>query len=243
MGDRGHGEPTHRRGGAQRVPGCRVKRAGRAVGRGRGRDRQDHPVAGRPGAGARSGISGVGGPVPRTRSPVLAYAPLADLLEGVDADTWADLPDPQRVAVDQVLLREQAADAVTDQRAVAAAFLSVVERLDRRRAGAGGDRRPAMARSVDRARDRLRCPAAVRPGGFVGHRPHRGRRRRRRIMAAIAPPRSHPANHGASVVFWRIARGRDRQAWSADTARGNGANSSPLGRKSLLCHRIGARFA
>jgi DNA-binding NarL/FixJ family response regulator len=59
---------------------------------------------------------------------VLAYAPLADLLTGVDPDTWADLPDPQRIALDR-LLREQAADAVTDRRAVAAAFLSVVDRL------------------------------------------------------------------------------------------------------------------
>jgi DNA-binding CsgD family transcriptional regulator len=58
---------------------------------------------------------------------VLAYASLADLLDDVDPDTWADLPDPQRIAVDRVLLREQ--DAVTDQRAVAAAFLSVADRL------------------------------------------------------------------------------------------------------------------
>ncbi len=63
------------------------------------------------------------------RESVLAYAPLADLLNGVDPDTWADLPDPQRIAVDRVLRREHAADAVTDQRAVAAAFLSVVDRL------------------------------------------------------------------------------------------------------------------
>jgi hypothetical protein len=60
---------------------------------------------------------------------VLAYASLADLLTGVDRDTWADLPEPQRIAVDRVLLQDQAADAVTDQRAVAAAFLSVVDRL------------------------------------------------------------------------------------------------------------------
>ncbi len=60
---------------------------------------------------------------------MLAYAPLADLLTGLDPDTWADLPDPQRIAVDRVLRREQGADAVTDQRAVAAAFLSVVDRL------------------------------------------------------------------------------------------------------------------
>jgi hypothetical protein len=61
--------------------------------------------------------------------PVLAYAPLADLLTGLDPDIWADLPDRQRIAVDRVLRREDAADAVTDQRAVAAAFLSVVDRL------------------------------------------------------------------------------------------------------------------
>jgi DNA-binding NarL/FixJ family response regulator len=59
---------------------------------------------------------------------VLAYAALADLLEGVDASAWADLPEPQRLAVDQVLLRAENG-ASTDQRAVAAAFLSVVERL------------------------------------------------------------------------------------------------------------------
>jgi DNA-binding CsgD family transcriptional regulator len=60
---------------------------------------------------------------------VLAYAALADLLTGVDQQTWADLPDPQRIAVDRLLLRDQPADAVTDQRAVAAALLSVVDRL------------------------------------------------------------------------------------------------------------------
>src|SRR5689334_11025521 len=60
---------------------------------------------------------------------VVAYAALADLLTGVDHDTWADLPEPQRIAVDRVLLRERAADAVTDQRAVAAAVLAVIDRL------------------------------------------------------------------------------------------------------------------
>jgi DNA-binding CsgD family transcriptional regulator len=60
---------------------------------------------------------------------VMAYAALADLLEDVDPSTWADLPDLQRIAVDRVLLRERSTAAVTDQRAVAAAFLSVVDRL------------------------------------------------------------------------------------------------------------------
>ena len=60
---------------------------------------------------------------------MLAYAPLADLLTGLDPDIWADLPGPQRIAVDRVLRREQADDVATDQRAVAAAFLSVINRL------------------------------------------------------------------------------------------------------------------
>jgi DNA-binding CsgD family transcriptional regulator len=59
---------------------------------------------------------------------VLAYTALADLLDGVPAAAWADLPDPQRFAVDQVLMRADN-DTATDQRAVAAAFLSVVEYL------------------------------------------------------------------------------------------------------------------
>jgi DNA-binding CsgD family transcriptional regulator len=59
---------------------------------------------------------------------VLAYTALADLLDGVDAYAWADLREPQRLAVDQVLLRADSGTA-TDQRAVAAAFLSVIERL------------------------------------------------------------------------------------------------------------------
>jgi hypothetical protein len=59
---------------------------------------------------------------------VLAYTALADLLDGVPASAWADLPEPQRAAVDQVLLRADNG-SVTDQRAVAAAFLSVVEYL------------------------------------------------------------------------------------------------------------------
>src|SRR6185312_15693973 len=54
---------------------------------------------------------------------------LADLLDGVPASAWADLPEPQRFAVDQVLMRSDNATA-TDQRAVAAAFLSVIECLN-----------------------------------------------------------------------------------------------------------------
>ncbi len=60
---------------------------------------------------------------------VLAYASLADLLSGVDSSVLADLPTPQRLAIDRVLLRAEAEDLSTDQRAVGAGFVSVVELL------------------------------------------------------------------------------------------------------------------
>jgi AAA ATPase domain len=64
-----------------------------------------------------------------TAEPVSAYTSLADLLNGLDPAMWADLPAPQRVAVGRVLLRETAAGTATDQRAVAAGFLSIVDLL------------------------------------------------------------------------------------------------------------------
>lgn len=61
---------------------------------------------------------------------MLAYAALADLLSELDPIVFSDLPDPQRFAMDRVLLRGQGNDdAATDQRTVAAGFLSVIERL------------------------------------------------------------------------------------------------------------------
>ncbi|WP_123025248.1 helix-turn-helix transcriptional regulator [Mycolicibacterium stellerae] len=60
---------------------------------------------------------------------VLAYAALADLLREVDASVWAELPDPQRIAVDRIMLRGDPTDPASDQRAVAAGFLGVVERI------------------------------------------------------------------------------------------------------------------
>lgn len=60
---------------------------------------------------------------------VLAYAAVADLLGEVDTTAIAGLPYTQRIALDRVLLRAGADDVATDPRAVAAAFLSVVELL------------------------------------------------------------------------------------------------------------------
>lgn len=66
---------------------------------------------------------------PAEAESVLAYASLADLLAGVDARVWANLPSPQRRAIDRVLLRAEAEDLTTGQRAVGAGFLSVIELL------------------------------------------------------------------------------------------------------------------
>ena len=66
---------------------------------------------------------------PAQTESVLSYVALADLLSRVDAAVLDNLPHPQRLALDRVLLRGDAGDAPTDPRAVAAAFLSVIETL------------------------------------------------------------------------------------------------------------------
>ncbi|MDT5005002.1 MAG: hypothetical protein QOJ24_2178 [Mycobacterium sp.] len=66
---------------------------------------------------------------PAEAESVQAYAALADLLDGVEPAAWADLPEPQRLAIDQVLMRTDSGTPATDQRAVSAAFLSVINRL------------------------------------------------------------------------------------------------------------------
>ena len=53
---------------------------------------------------------------------VLAYTSLAALLDELDDAAFAGLPQPQRLAIDRVLLRASADGPVTDQRAVAAGF-------------------------------------------------------------------------------------------------------------------------
>lgn len=60
---------------------------------------------------------------------VLAYAGLAGLLSSVDPEVYAWLPPTQRLALDRVMLREDADGPMTDQRAVGAAFASVLATL------------------------------------------------------------------------------------------------------------------
>lgn len=60
---------------------------------------------------------------------VLAYTVLADLLGAVDNTVWTDLPASQLHALDAVLLRQDQLAADADQRAVTAAFETVIDRL------------------------------------------------------------------------------------------------------------------
>ncbi len=60
---------------------------------------------------------------------VLAYATLADLLADVDESVWADLPAPQQQSLDAALLRRREHAGPSDPRAVAAAFVAVLDRL------------------------------------------------------------------------------------------------------------------
>ncbi|HEY7052599.1 MAG TPA: AAA family ATPase [Mycobacterium sp.] len=59
----------------------------------------------------------------------LAYAALADMLHSVDPSAWATLPEPQRLAIDRILLRVTDDAVPTDQRAVTAGFVAVIESL------------------------------------------------------------------------------------------------------------------
>jgi len=59
----------------------------------------------------------------------LAYAVLADLVVGIEPAVLDCLPHLQRVALDRVLLREDGTGPSTDERVVASAFLTLVDRL------------------------------------------------------------------------------------------------------------------
>lgn len=66
---------------------------------------------------------------PAEAESALSHSALADLLGDVDAGAWSELPEPQRFALDRVLLRTDAGAAATDARAVAAALRSLLQRL------------------------------------------------------------------------------------------------------------------
>ncbi|MFC7619789.1 AAA family ATPase [Microlunatus sp. GCM10028923] len=70
---------------------------------------------------------------PAAAESALPYAALADLLRDVDDAVLDTLPDPQRRAIDQVLLRTSAGTDPTGHRATGAAVLGILDRLATRR--------------------------------------------------------------------------------------------------------------
>ncbi|MFS0898438.1 LuxR C-terminal-related transcriptional regulator [Mycolicibacterium litorale] len=63
----------------------------------------------------------------------LAYAAVADLLDDIDTDITAELPEVQRLALDRLLLRGDADGPETDHRVAAAAVLNTIDLLCRTR--------------------------------------------------------------------------------------------------------------
>ena len=179
---------------------------------------------------------------PSAAESVQAYASLADLLAGVDPARLGGLPEPQRLAIDQVLLRTDSDTPATDQRAVAAAFLSVIKRL--------ADETPVLLAIDDlqwldpssvNVVD-IRGAAAAGPVGVLGAE-RTDRASARRVVAAVAPPRRHATHPGAAVEPWRAARGPLRAAGPDISATDHESHPGDLGRKPFLCNRIGARTA
>ncbi len=80
---------------------------------------------------ARSGESTVLVSIPAQREARLAFAALADLVDGVWADIADELAEPQRAALEQALLLREGTRSLPDERAVAFGFLGFVRALAR----------------------------------------------------------------------------------------------------------------
>jgi predicted ATPase len=85
-------------------------------------------MAGGPGRGARARLSRASARAGQAESG-LAFAALADLLVGIEPAVLDGLPHLQRIALDRMLLREDGTGPPTDERVVASAFLTLVDRL------------------------------------------------------------------------------------------------------------------
>ncbi len=169
---------------------------------------------------------------PAQAESVLAYASLADLLSGVDATVLTDLPTPQRLAVDRVLLRHEAEDLTTDQRAVGAGFLSVLELL--------AEKTPVLvaiddlqwldpsSRNVIAFATR-RLSARIGVFGTVRTDPDDGGGGAR-ILAATACARRHPADSHAAPEPRRAERRHHPAARAVTVAAGHRSDTRGFGR-------------
>jgi hypothetical protein len=160
---------------------------------------------------------------------VLAYATLADLLGGVDGSVWADLPEPQRIAMDRVLLRAENDDAATDLRAVAAGFLSAVEGLV--------ESTPVLLaiddlQWIDPSSAHVLAFAARRLSAHVG------------VLATVRTGADHtgrgPPDSSASTDRRSVVCGSVRAAGAVVFAARDGADPRDLRGEPVLCHRARA---
>ena len=165
---------------------------------------------------------------------VLAYTSLADMLDGVDTAILAELPEPQRLALDRVLLRGDGADSPADQRAVAAGFLSVVMIL--------AERTPVLVAvddlqwldSSSRLVIAFVARRLARTDRRARHSAYRRQRQRGPLVTASAP-RFGAADHRAADECRRAARGdlgpTEAFVFEADDV----AHRRGLPRQSVLC--------
>ena len=166
-------------------------------------------------------ISGVVG-TPAEAESVLAYASLADLLSGVDSSVLTDLPTPQR-------LRDRSRPVAggsrgSDHRSTCGRCgLPLGHRATGREVTcAGGNRRPAVARSVQPKCSRVRRATTFGQGRGVRDRPDRPRRRRRvrrhgcscRSPTACSGVQIRPLSLGGlnAVITQRLGRSLSRPA-------------------------------
>jgi hypothetical protein len=169
---------------------------------------------------------------PSAAEAQLSYASLADLLADIDDDLLKFLPDPQRRAIDFVLLRGPAEQTVTDYRATGAALLSVLDRL--------ADDMPVMlaiddlqwmdsstAQVVDFALRRLSSPVAVlgamrSPGASDPELP----------LLPSDPDRIHRIRVGPLTLGALHQMLRTRTGWSFPGPRSRGSSRSRAATRS-----------
>ena len=167
---------------------------------------------------------------------VLAYCTLADLLNEVDDAIWAELPAPQQQGLDAATLRRRDGARETDARAVAAAFVAVIDRL----AAEGPvlfaiDDLQWLGR-LQRQRHVIRGAKASDWCGIIVHDSHcRGG-----PAAAASQPRRCTPNPDAAVDDRRIASGPDVAPRTAVASAHVAAHSADLRRQPVLCVGIGA---
>ena len=125
---------------------------------------------------------------PGERETQLAYAALGDLLAEVPDAAMADLPAPQRRALEVALLRAEPEGEQSLQRAVGLGLLGVLARAGRRRADAARDRRRPVARPPSESALAFVARRLAGRAPRILLRPARGRRATYRSSSTARSP-------------------------------------------------------